>query len=75
MLAGVLTMMLALGGLIALLSGALQWQLTSFFARNSRVVNIIGGVLLIGVAIYDLSLNWDILRLFLPECLHQELRS
>ena len=49
---------------LSLLSGALQRQLTSFFAHHSRVVNIIGGVLLIGIAIYDLSLNWDMLRLF-----------
>jgi cytochrome c-type biogenesis protein len=49
---------------LSLLSGALQRQLTSFFARHSRVVNVIGGVLLIGVAVYDLSLNWDMLRLF-----------
>jgi cytochrome c-type biogenesis protein len=49
---------------LSLLSGALQRQLTSFFARHSRVVNFLGGVLLIGVAIYDLNLNWDMLRLF-----------
>ncbi|MGD8406320.1 MAG: cytochrome c biogenesis CcdA family protein [Anaerolineales bacterium] len=50
--------------ILSLLSGALQRQLTSFFARHSRIVNLIGGVLLIGVAIYDLSLNWEMLRLF-----------
>jgi len=49
---------------LSLLSGALQRQLTGFFARHSRVVNLIGGLLLIAVAIYDLSLNWDMLRLF-----------
>lgn len=50
--------------ILSLLSGALQRQLTNFFARHSRVINVIGGVLLIGVAIYDLRLNWDMLRLF-----------
>jgi cytochrome c-type biogenesis protein len=50
--------------ILSLLSGALQRQLTSFFARYSRVVNIIGGLLLIGVAIYDLSLNWEMLQHF-----------
>ena len=50
--------------ILSLLSGALQRQLTSFFARHSRVVNLIGGLLLIAVAIYDLRLNWDMLRLF-----------
>jgi len=50
--------------ILSFLSGALQRQLTNFFARHSRVVNFIGGVLLIGVAIYDLTQNWDMLRLF-----------
>jgi cytochrome c-type biogenesis protein len=50
--------------ILSLLSGTLQRQLTNFFARHSRLINVIGGVLLIGVAIYDLRLNWDMLRLF-----------
>jgi cytochrome c-type biogenesis protein len=49
---------------LSLLSGALQRQLTSLFARHSRVVNIVGGLLLIGVAIYDVIKNWDLLKLF-----------
>ncbi len=49
---------------LSLLSGTLQRQLTTLFARHSRVVNIIGGLLLIGVAIYDVSKNWDLIRLF-----------
>lgn len=49
---------------LSLLSGALQRQLTILFARHSRVVNIIGGLLLIGVAIYDVGKNWDLIRLF-----------
>ena len=50
--------------ILSLLSGTLQRQLTSLFARHSRVINIIGGLLLISVAVYDLSKNWDMLRLF-----------
>jgi len=50
--------------ILSLLSGALQRQLTSFFARHSRAINIIGGLLLIGVAIYDLNLNWEMLQHF-----------
>jgi cytochrome c-type biogenesis protein len=50
--------------ILSLLSRALQRQLTVLFARHSRVVNIVGGLLLIGVAIYDVSKNWDLLRLF-----------
>ena len=49
---------------LSLLSGALQRQLTSLFARHSRVVNIVGGLLLIGVAIYDVSKNWELLQFF-----------
>jgi cytochrome c-type biogenesis protein len=50
--------------ILSLLSGALQRQLTVFFARHSRVVNFIGGLLLVGVAIYDLIKNWDLMQLF-----------
>jgi len=49
---------------LSLLSGALQRQLTTLFVRHTRVVNIVGGLLLIGVAIYDVSKNWDLLLLF-----------
>jgi len=50
---------------LSFFSAALQKRLTVLFARHSRMVNLIGGALLIGVAIYDLAKNWDLLRLFL----------
>jgi cytochrome c-type biogenesis protein len=50
--------------ILSLLSGAMQHQLTTLFARHSRIINIIGGLLLIGVAIYDLVQNWVMLRIF-----------
>jgi len=50
--------------ILSLLSGALQRQLTAFFAHNSRIVNLIGGLLLIGIAAYDIIQNWDLLLLF-----------
>lgn len=50
--------------LLSLLSGALQQQLTRLFARHSRLFNAIGGLLLIGIAIYDIVQNWEMLRLF-----------
>ena len=50
--------------ILSLLSGTFQRQLTILFARHTRVINIIGGLLLIGIAIYDLSVNWDMLKLF-----------
>ncbi len=50
--------------ILSFLSAALQRQLTVFFAHHSRIVNFIGGLLLIGVAIYDLSKNWELLQIF-----------
>ena len=50
--------------IISLLSGALQRQLTVLFARHSQIINVIGGLLLVGIAIYDLSQNWVMLQIF-----------
>jgi len=49
---------------MSLLSGALQRQLTRWFALHSRAVNRAGGLLLIAIAIYDLAENWEMLRLY-----------
>src|ERR1035437_1702119 len=49
---------------ISLLSGALQRELTRWFARHSRAINVVGGLLLIGIAVYDLIENWDMLSLY-----------
>lgn len=49
--------------ILSFLSAALQQQLTILFARKSRIVNYIGGLLLIGVALYDLAKNWELLNL------------
>jgi cytochrome c-type biogenesis protein len=49
---------------VSLLSGALQRELTRWFARHSRAINVVGGLLLIGIAIYDLIENWDMLALY-----------
>ena len=49
---------------ISLLSGAVQRDLTRWLARHSRAVNLVGGVLLIGIAIYDLAENWNMLVLY-----------
>ena len=50
--------------ILSLLSGALQRRLTTLFARQSRLINIFGGLLLIGVAIYDLAQNWGMIQAF-----------
>jgi cytochrome c-type biogenesis protein len=49
---------------LSLLSGAWQRQLTRLFATHARAINLIGGVILIGVGIYDLIQNWDLLRAY-----------
>jgi cytochrome c-type biogenesis protein len=50
--------------ILSLLSGALQRRLTTLFARHSRMINMFGGLLLIGIALYDLGQNWRMLRAF-----------
>jgi cytochrome c-type biogenesis protein len=50
--------------ILSLLSGVLQRKLTAFFFQNSRIVNFIGGLLLIGIAVYNVIQNWDLFLLF-----------
>jgi cytochrome c-type biogenesis protein len=49
---------------ISLLSGAGQRTLTRWFARHRRAINLVGGLLLIAVALYDLAVNWEMLTLY-----------
>ena len=51
--------------LLSLVSGALQKTITRWLARRARLINIIGGVLLIAVALNDLWTNWEMIRLLL----------
>jgi cytochrome c-type biogenesis protein len=55
---------------LSLLSGAAQRWLTRQFALRNRFVNLVGGILLIAVGLYDLWANWDLIT----EALHQALR-
>ena len=50
--------------ILSFLSAALQRQLTSFLALHSRRVNLVAGILLVGVALYDVNKNWELLRFF-----------
>jgi cytochrome c-type biogenesis protein len=50
--------------ILSLISGGLQRRSTRFFAMHSRLINAIGGLLLIGIVIYDIALNWGMLKLF-----------
>lgn len=44
--------------LISWIAGSAQRAITRFFARLTAWVNRIGGLLLIGIALYDLWVNW-----------------
>ena len=50
--------------ILSLLSAALHKQVTRLFVSHHRVINILGGLLLVNIAIYDLILNWELLKLF-----------
>ncbi len=49
---------------LSFLSGANQRTITRFFAQHSRAINIASGLLLIGIATYDLWVNIDLIRAF-----------
>ena len=51
--------------LLSFLSGATQRWITRQFALRARLINAIGGILLVGVGIYDLAANWELIRIFL----------
>ncbi len=50
---------------LSLLSGGLQRQVTRLFAIHARQVNRVGGLLLVGVGLYDLWVNWEALVAYL----------
>lgn len=47
--------------ILSFLAGASQRWITRLFARHARWVNLAAGVLLIGIAIYDLILNRELI--------------
>ena len=49
---------------ISFLSGMRQRDLTLWFARHGRAFNVVGGLLLIAIAIYALADNWSVLSLY-----------
>jgi cytochrome c-type biogenesis protein len=50
--------------LLSFLAGARARWITRQFARHSRAVNLAGGILLVGIGIYDLAANWELIRSF-----------
>lgn len=51
--------------LLSFLAGASQRWITRQFAMHSRVINLVGGFLLVGIGIYDFISNWDMIVLML----------
>ena len=51
--------------ILSFFSAVFQRKLTLWFAQHSRAINLVGGMLLIGVAIYDLAKNWELLQLYI----------
>jgi len=49
---------------LSFLGRALQRPITIFFARYSRAVNFASGLLILGLGIFDLATNWDLIRVF-----------
>jgi cytochrome c-type biogenesis protein len=49
---------------LSFLSGAAQRWITRQFALRARSINLVSGVLLVGVGVYDLISNWASIRLF-----------
>jgi cytochrome c-type biogenesis protein len=49
--------------LLSFLAGASQRWITRQFAIHSRVINLVGGFLLVGIGIYDFISNWDMILL------------
>jgi cytochrome c-type biogenesis protein len=50
---------------LSFLSGASQRWLTRQFAKRARLINLIGGVLLLGIGLYDLWSNWELIAAYL----------
>ena len=48
---------------LSLISGAAQRWITRQFALRARLINVISGLLLLGVGLYDLISNFELIRL------------
>ena len=44
---------------LSFMGGALQKPITRFFAQHSRWINLLSGLLIVGLGVYDLWVNWD----------------
>lgn len=51
--------------LLSFLSGAAQRWITRQFAMRARLINVVSGLLLLTVGLYDLYVNWSLLQAYL----------
>jgi cytochrome c-type biogenesis protein len=49
---------------LSFLSGAAQHWITRQFARHAQLINTVSGLLLLGVGVYDLVLNWPLVQAY-----------
>ncbi len=50
--------------ILSLLTGATQRWLTRGLARHARVINLVSGLLLVGVGVFDFVSNWPMLMVY-----------
>lgn len=50
---------------LSFLSGAAQRWITRQFALRALLINFVSGLLLLGVGIYDLTVNWELIKVYL----------
>lgn len=50
---------------LSFLSGATQRWITRQFAKHARLINLVGGLLLVGIGLYDLWTNWELITVYL----------
>ena len=50
---------------LSFVSGASQRWITRQFAIHARLINLIGGLLLVGIGVFDLYSNWELISIYL----------
>ena len=51
--------------ILSFFSGAAQRWITRQFAQRARLINLVSGLLLVGIGTYDLVINWELIKAFL----------
>lgn len=49
---------------LSFLSGVAQRWITRQFAVRAQLINFLSGLLLLGVGIYDLTINWELIKVY-----------